>query len=782
MKRWPHALLAIGLGLAAATLALAFGGSVRAAPAGTVITNCTQSGLAAALAGGGSISFNCGGPATITDTTPLTISQDATLDGGGNIKLAGNLLNRLFVVNSGVNFTLADITLDNFASLGSDGGAIVNHGHLTVEQATLQDSQTDVNHGGGAIFTDGPLTITGSIFTGDYAGNGGALYANTAGAVVTISGTTFNLNKTLDLVNGFGGAIWVGQGAQVSITGGAIIANLARFGAGLYVSQGATVTLAAGGSPAAVSANTASYAGGGIYESQASVSLTNVQMQSDQAFNTDAHVVTFGGAIDDYQGGLSAANSDVSNNGADYGGGLYVTGGALTLTATTLSHNTAITDGGGLNLSQSLLTLSGGSFFSNTARVAGGGLLLDRSTQVSVTSALVSSNHAFDGAGLYSGQSTTHLSGVTFSDNTAGAGGGAEFDASQADGDHLTFSDNGADSSGGGLDVFDSVVTLTQALLTGNHASQGGGVNVANSGILLPGGARGNAPALALDSAFTLSDSSLSDNAAVSGGGLFNTSYAWVSLQNDSLSGNTAQHGGGVDNLLHGGLVISNTTLSGNSAEYGGGIANETSGVLTLTTSTLSGNTASQFGGGLDAGSGSVLVQNSTLNGNAAVSGGGLYNEAATITLTNATLAENLAHTAGGGLVVDGGSISVGSSLLAGNTPNGNCLQTAGTIASAGYNLSDDGSCATFFTHTGDLNNTAAHLGPLGAHGGPTPTQLPGAGSPAIDAIPSGANGCGTTLKIDQRGFARPFNAKCDTGAVETGYVAPALWLPLARR
>jgi hypothetical protein len=44
-------------------------------------------------------------------------------------------------------------------------------------------------------------------------------------------------------------------------------------------------------------------------------------------------------------------------------------------------------------------------------------------------------------------------------------------------------------------------------------------------------------------------------------------------------------------------------------------------------------------------------------------------------------------------------------------------------------------------------------------------------GSPAIDAIPFGANGCGTTLFGDQRLQARPQPAggRCDIGAYEVG-------------
>ncbi len=44
---------------------------------------------------------------------------------------------------------------------------------------------------------------------------------------------------------------------------------------------------------------------------------------------------------------------------------------------------------------------------------------------------------------------------------------------------------------------------------------------------------------------------------------------------------------------------------------------------------------------------------------------------------------------------------------------------------------------------------------------------MPLPGSPAVDAIPGEANGCGTSLTTDQRGATRPTGTGCDIGAVE---------------
>ena len=98
--------------------------------------------------------------------------------------------------------------------------------------------------------------------------------------------------------------------------------------------------------------------------------------------------------------------------------------------------------------------------------------------------------------------------------------------------------------------------------------------------------------------------------------------------------------------------------------------------------------------------------------------------------------------------------------LLAGNA-GGNCGGTA--LASTGFDLSGDTTCA-------GIPNAALTLGALGDNGGPTQTQALPAGSPAIDAGGSGANGCPPT---DQRGVARPQGAACDIGAYERAPSGP---------
>ena len=116
----------------------------RSAPAQAdgVVSDCTMAGLAAAMTTTGNISFDCGGPTTITLTQAGGLNVDNssfyTIDGGNVITLSGLDSNRLFNVKSGGALTLSNIILSNGAALGdqvvfpSQGGALLNDGGALV--------------------------------------------------------------------------------------------------------------------------------------------------------------------------------------------------------------------------------------------------------------------------------------------------------------------------------------------------------------------------------------------------------------------------------------------------------------------------------------------------------------------------------------------------------------------------------------------------------------------------------------------------------------------------
>ncbi|HEY7953054.1 MAG TPA: choice-of-anchor Q domain-containing protein [Solirubrobacteraceae bacterium] len=248
-------------------------------------------------------------------------------------------------------------------------------------------------------------------------------------------------------------------------------------------------------------------------------------------------------------------------------------------------------------------------------------------------------------------------------------------------------------------------------------------------------------------------------------------------------------------------LTLSEDAIIDGTAEEGsgGGVANE-GGTLTVTHSLISNNQSTNpNGAGGDSGgiqnfgpnpvtgtAGKLVVEDSTVTRNSAALGGGIFSwcggtegacstegeEPNTTTIVNSTIANNNGgsrSTEGGGLLASQGTISVQNSIVAGNTVNLPATETPSNcgnsgISSLGHNLESAADCG--FTATGDLQNTDPQFMSSGLqdNGGNTETLALQANSPAIDAVPANAPGCGGT---DQRSVSRPQGVGCDIGAYE---------------
>jgi len=264
----------------------------------------------------------------------------------------------------------------------------------------------------------------------------------------------------------------------------------------------------------------------------------------------------------------------------------------------------------------------------------------------------------------------------------------------------------------------------------------------------------------------TLSNMTLMEGRADNGGAIW-VGFGQLVLSNSTISDSVAtSRGGGIFVVINGAASITNSTVSKNRAVEGGGVFGL--GFVTITNSTFSGNMASEDGGGIHS-SGSLSVTNSTFVGNSAIYGGGIFSKGTT-TVTNSTLAGNRAQF-GGGIRRWAGTLTLNSSIVALNTSpsppeNPATLNVDGIIASGSHNLigGDPG-----------LELDADGKPKLADNGGPTKTIALLAGSPAIDTIPVGTNGCGSTITQDQRGVSRPQGSRCDIGAYELISVPPVL-------
>jgi hypothetical protein len=123
------------------------------------------------------------------------------------------------------------------------------------------------------------------------------------------------------------------------------------------------------------------------------------------------------------------------------------------------------------------------------------------------------------------------------------------------------------------------------------------------------------------------------------------------------VSGNSANQGGGIANT--GTVAFTNSTLLDNTAIFGGGVFNDGGGILNFSNSTVSGNSAGQ-GGGIANNGGTVTVTNSTVSGNSANQGGGIANTG-TLNIANTIIANS---TSGGDYLSSGGTIGTNTNNL----------------------------------------------------------------------------------------------------------------------
>jgi CSLREA domain-containing protein len=216
--------------------------------------------------------------------------------------------------------------------------------------------------------------------------------------------------------------------------------------------------------------------------------------------------------------------------------------------------------------------------------------------------------------------------------------------------------------------------------------------------------------------------------------------------------------------LLH--LTVANGSRE-NVSQGGGGLLND-SGKVKVSNSTFSRNSAF-IGGAIRNDGGTLEVSNSTFSGNGSTAGGGgLWIDSGTVRVNNSTFSRNIAtfHGRGGSIEkFEPGKATLKNTIVA-NSLGGNC---GGQITDGGYNI-DDGNSCSFRAANHSLPSTNPKLASkpsLANNGGPTKTIALLTGSPAINAIPQGTNGCGTKITTDQRGVSRPQGNRCDIGAFE---------------
>ena len=483
-----------------------------------------------AITNAGSVTIETGsieGPITFekgdaTADNMVTVGKDGitTLTGG----VAGSgTIDKLAIAEDG------ETTITNAKLSGHDGRALWNNGTLTINGGSFEGnkanvagaiynadgatltvdgvtfaSNSSVNNVAGAINNrDGQVTIKKSTFTGNDSGTkaGGAI-ANTAGSTeegklgtITITGSTFEDNKA-----GNGGAVWNGSDGEVEIADSTFKDNMALAEGGL--GQGGAITNAdqmtiTGGSFAN---NTAKYSGGAIYNGanaasgKASLTIDGTTFTGNSVtadFNTTNNDKIAGGAIfNDTGAELNVKNATFTGNTSSLkGGAIFNRDGEVTIENSTFKGNSVPTSAGGAVLNESgdtstlgTITIKGSTFEGNTAG-NGGAVWNGFNGKVDITASTFKSNTALVGigqGGAITNANQMSITGSTFEGNQAGKIGGAIFNAASGElnfkGTNTFTNNTAADKANdiynaGSITVADGTTTLNSGLILAGNAT-----------------------------------------------------------------------------------------------------------------------------------------------------------------------------------------------------------------------------------------------------------------------------------------------------------------------
>lgn len=269
--------------------------------------------------------FIAPGTYTGTTNTGITIDHNITIQGSGEDQTIIDCQNsgRAFIIQSGKNVTMKDLTIQNGRITLSDGNAILSLGNFNAERCTFKDNH---GHNAGAIENHGTSTLNGCTFTGNTAVNGAGAIHNLG--TLTINGSTFNSNTagwaagaiynsgtciiTSSNFNGntagsLAGAIY--NGNTLTITGSTFANNHANVDAGAILNYNAlTLTDCSFTDNAAVG-------NAGAILNWATCTVTGCMFTGNTA--------TYAGAIYNRDGTLTVTGCNIAGNSAYQGGAFY---------------------------------------------------------------------------------------------------------------------------------------------------------------------------------------------------------------------------------------------------------------------------------------------------------------------------------------------------------------------------------------------------------------------------------------------------------------------------
>ncbi len=379
--------------------------------------SCTEGALQQAVSAGGTITFDCGGDAlSIAISSAIPVANETVVDGEGKITLDGGGASQIFTTSS--KLSVRNLRFVNGKAPESEdadgiGGAVAGAWRSSVEVigCTFEDNVAGRGGGAVAVWTGSSLTVVGSQFRRNHSWYGGAIYS---------------LWSPLHVVN----SEFTDNSAQGDHNGGAIGTDGA-LDPDYRNPQDGTDT--AGGT----------------------VEICGSRFKNNQAKGA-------GGAaflwvyppdkiiIDRCTIEGNTVTKDGGGTGLAAGGGMRVSNGEITITATSFLDNSAETHGGALYLDcEPDCTIKNSTFHANEVTDGFGGAIFG--DKLRVGNVTFANNFASSQGGVLFGGSDWVFKNSVFADNQAGNPWGQTYSCSATGtGDHVVqwvsdFNDAGSD-------------------------------------------------------------------------------------------------------------------------------------------------------------------------------------------------------------------------------------------------------------------------------------------------------------------------------------------------
>ena len=689
----------------------------------------TNSSTGGCAGGSGSDVIRLTGNVTVSSQLP-DITTTMTIDGDG-YTIDGGSATRIFEVWR-ADLTIQNATVQNARGV-DHGGAISSYWSRVTVTNSVFSNNVSVHSGewlgrseGGAIaMYSGVLSISGSSFDGNHAGEGGAL---STGGTIYINDSSFTNNSS----SGFGGAI----------KGGIVRVNNSTFG----------------------NNSSGSLGGGAIFFGGAG---TGIIKNSTFYGNTG----NSGGAIHNQGDWVEISNSTFKDNiASNVGNSIYTTSITHTLVRNTIMTSTSsVSECAGSN-SQSI-----GNYISDgtcSPALSSGALNLGALTGSPAYYPLQSGSAAIDAGNL------DYCLDSDILGTSRPQGGGCDIGAHEFP---QTSATPTPDTSRGIIVSYDC--SLPDAIEAANTNSAVGSCPAGSSGtrdvITIIGDQvlMADMPDITSDikivgGGYTIDANYDRRHFKVDAGGDLQLENMKLYLGVSGISGGPGDKGGAIHNS--GILDVKAVSFSLNQASNNGG-AIYNAGTASISGSTFEWNRGNG-GSGLYS-TGTLTIKNSTFDHNSGQ--GAVKINGGTAELTHLTIYANYSHGDGGtaGLRVQSGTVKLYNSLIANPSFNRNCdsdgnnctlitpVDCSGSLNQNAGNLIQDNSCSPALSGNPGLGSKTGfpHYFTLNTN------------SPAVNAANS--SHCAT---MDQAGQTRPYpsGGNCDIGAFELQVAAAATATP----